>query len=327
MKILSLKKQMSFPKKSSFKPAKYGARINSNTSLNRKSKFSELPNEIVTKGGDKIVQINFDDIVPILSELSANYQLPIKSLTGDLFDKFRRVVTTVNLLYDTDYFKSFHDLIKSHTSHIKNVEPGTIGAYLVGCLLNCPVPDDIPKSCTPICAGSIPLPKDTENWQFCDHTVIWGYYDGSKYNLTVLNRVPNTDKVLIFLNHTNINNFQGFTDDDKLFLQNYGSEFKLIGYTNEGCSYVTLYPSYLPLTELKSRVAITPSGINSTQPSPSPSPPNSPSNITPPQSTLVTNYPPNNTPPSNNSSNLTLIILLVLIILIIIFVAWRMSYR
>lgn len=261
----------------------------------------QLPERIVTKGGTEVLKVDLTRIENILTELRNNADKQIRNLSPQLQKQYQEIVSYVDALFDTEYFTVFSDLIKKKFSDLKNVQPGTIGAYFGGCLIN-PTVSDIPPSCTPICAGSIPPPKseiEQGKWAFCETNVIWGFYDGSKFNLTSLNSVPNSNKALLFVNFNSPNNFVGLSEEEKNQLSSLNiQEVEIIGYSPDGKNYTRMTTGFVPVSDVKSRISVVPSSLNTSL---------------------------NNNPSSHNSSsmNVALLLLLLFVVLVLIFLIWK----
>lgn len=349
---------MSTPKKSSFKPGQYSLRakgnevkktLNSTSNMQMKGNKSrfDLDDTIVTKDGSDVLKIDVNALNDALTELRNNASKEIRELNGSTYDKYRTMVSYVNLLYDTDYYTVLHDLVKAKFADLKDIKPGTVGAYFAGCLLNPELPG-FPKGCSPICSGSMPPPKDKIDqlqWGFCDNTVIWSTYSPQtqKFEFTTLNTVPtqrgfgskdpvpNSDRALIFVNYNNINSFPGFTDDEKNILTNMGiRNVQLLGYTQNGEKYISLTPenTYVPLSSVKSKVSVVPSlfGTGSSDPDrlrvgTTTPVTNTENGIVNAQQNGVDNI--NATVTRGSSNKTALILFVVIIVLVILFLAWR----
>ena len=339
---------MSTPKKSLFKPGQYSLRakgndakktLNSRSNMQfkgNKSRF-DVDDTIVTKDGSEVLKIDVNSLNEALTELRNNYSKQIRELTGSTNDKFKMMVSYVDLLYDTDYYNVLHNLVKDKFGDLKDVQPGTVGAYFAGCLIN-PELSGLPKGCSPICAGSMPPPQDKFDqlqWAFCGDTVISATYSPQTQNFdfTIVNTIPNSDRALIFVNYNNLNTFPGFTDEDKNKLTNLGiRNVQLLGYTQDGQKYISLTPenSFVPISSVKSRVSVVPSlfGTSSSAPNSPPFNTNQVSVATPvgidtanPQQNDVENV--NATITRGSSNRTALILFIVIVLLVILFLAWR----
>ena len=287
---------MSGPKKISFKPSKYGSKVSTESTPKNKSE-----DKIVTKGGND-VKIDLRKINDILEKLKRHGGKQIRHLDGELQEDFRQIVIYVNLLYDTEHYNVLHDLVKHHFNDTKDIEPGTIKAYFGGCLANNKI-EGIPGGCTPVCTGSMPIPKKEAaetGWQFCDSTVILGLNEDGKIKLTVLNKVKNSEKALLFINVTNANAFPGLSDDEKEQLIRMGvREVKIFGYSQNSKNYVPLTDNYIPIGNVKSRLTVVPSFLSTS----------------------------NGTDTGAGTNNTALMVLVIVVVLLLLFLIWRMLSR
>lgn len=285
------------PRKSSFKPSKYEG-----------SNSIESIDEIASKDETETMKIDLSNIEDTLSLLRANDKKMIKELTGELDEKFRLFVSYVQLLYETDYYPMIYNLVKAKFSDLDEIRPGTIGAYLGGCLADIKINNAMP-SCTPVTVRSMPPPKNSDSstqWTFCDNTIIWAEAkaDGH-YNLTVLNQIPDSDRALIFVNETRAEDFPGFSFQEKDTLHRMGiNEARIIGYTQSGRDYIDLTPAYQTLANLKTRIHpyVNDSEEFNLEPGPVEA-------------------------KAAGGNNTGIILILIIIILILIFLVWRQSSR
>lgn len=314
---------MSRIRKSSFKPAKYEKMVTSKKDQMETpySESSENSEEIVTKDDDEILKIDLNRLESDLSELRENDYRMIRDLDGELNNKFKRMVSYVHLLYDTDHYNILYDLVKSKFSDLNDIKPGTIGAYFGGCLADVNI-NNIPSSCTPITVRSMPPPKSYINetgWSFCDNNIIWAEkvlignqsdVNAFKYIFTVLNSIPDSKKGLVFINETVPSQFMGFTEDEKDTISKMNiDDVKIIGYNSNGREYIDITPDHVPLSTIKTRLYISPNEKDQI---------NVPFNDN--NEVISKNS-------STTSSNTGMILLLIIVILILVFFIWRMWSR
>jgi hypothetical protein len=312
MKFSDLPKMSS--RRVSFKPMKYGSRAKSVTPLgtpsgnpNRQVRFlPETGTIVVSKGpGDTgETNITLDDTRARLHRLRSVANTPIRSLTGADLDDFRTLVSNTKLLYGTDAYKILHDEYSRVFGDVSPILPGTVGAYFAGCLIKTSF-SEMP-GCSVICAGSAPLPPtepsngsqpsvppvdtacgpQTDLGSFCQYSVVWGLFDGQRYDFTTLHDTDNKDDVIVFVNSAKPS-FQGFSDDEKELLRKFGAKrINVIRYSADSKHYHELLGGFVDLNSVPSRVDV------------------------------VSNY-------QEMSSNNILIILLIVLVLIVIFIGWR----
>jgi len=142
---------------------------------------------------------------------------------------YRSLTTIVAVIcqYDT----KFHHLLISYIKDIfgdvfTQIKPGTIGSYITGCIISKEQAKTGIIGCQSLCAGSIPLPENND--QFCDRIVVQGVKDKDGYRFRLLYNPPNKNNGYVY-----VNSFQGFTLADKENLQKFGLQ-KIIVLTYEG---------------------------------------------------------------------------------------------
>lgn len=306
-------------RRASFKPMKYGSRAKGVTPLgtpngnpNRQVRFlPETGTIIVSKGPGETGETNItlDDTRARLQRLRGVADTPIRSLTGQDQDDFRALVRNTQLLYGTDAYKILHDEYRRTFGDVSPILPGTVGAYFAGCLIKTSF-SEMP-GCSVICAGSAPLPpsetpsgpqptaQPVENscgpqadaGTFCQYSVVWGLFDGQRYDFTTLHDTDNKDDVIVFVNSAKPS-FQGFSDDEKELLRKFGAKrINVIRYSPDSKHYHELLGGFIDLNSVPSRVDV------------------------------VSNY------QEMSSSRNLLIILLIVLILIVIFIGWRIMNK
>ncbi len=156
--------------------------------------------------------------------------IKIKSLKGCDRKDFNLVVSYIHVLASTPDYAYFYDRVTKYFADLKDIVPGTVGSYFAGCLIKTSFADE---GCTPVCAGSIPKPKDEEGWAFCDKTVIFAEYTKHRgYNFTLLresdNQENDIDLSYVFVDSTD--EFGGFSEKEKKRLNQMGaSNIQVIG--------------------------------------------------------------------------------------------------
>lgn len=137
--------------------------------------------EIFVKGSDQDVlevkndggsfQLHRDTLKQTLSELKKFANIQVKNLDEEHTAAFRNVVEAVRLLYSS---QAIYDLVLKDIhavfSDVKNVNPGSVAAFFVGCFT-----DDKftgPLGCSPKCASSLPPTEGTPGYASCEDLVL-----------------------------------------------------------------------------------------------------------------------------------------------------------
>jgi len=285
--------------RNSFRPTDFDSR---NSEGPRRVHFTDFKDQIVNKGGSELLKIDVAKLDTMLADLRAHQQVAIRDLSlpqyKELSEEFKQMVSYVNILYDSNSYQSLHTLVKKHFGDLSQVNPGTIGAYFAGCHLDTSFSNEDPAnaSCSIICAGSMPKPKDEDNWSFCKQTVIWAVYNGNTFSFTTLNRAADKENALVFVNYPSNDAFIGFSEAEKNNLSRMGvKKVQLYGY-QEGSNEYTAFNSngFADVKDLKSRVQIVPTATSTTT-------------------------------TTGTTTNGVLILFLVLVLLLILFFAWKVS--
>jgi hypothetical protein len=207
---------------------------------------------------DTVSSPDYREIEKILVDLKKYQNQYISTLSGNALSDYKYVTNLVKTYENTPHYPSIYKKFAEVFGDIDNVKPGTVGAYVVGCLLANKLGQE---RCSPICANSAPLP----NSQPCDHNVVWGYYDGSRYNFIPINTSKCTDnngKVLMFINSTSPSGFPGFSDEEKSELIRMGYVMvKILGYSQDNAESIGIVSDWTTIDKVKSRVIITPINV------------------------------------------------------------------
>lgn len=260
--------------------------------------FLKIDSTVTSKGSDNVsgsntasntadvITVNLDDIRARLHRLHHYAHQQISSLPGSAKEDHNALVQYMKLLYDTDAYKIYHDEVRHTFGDLTHVQPGTVGAYFIGCVLSSSV-DKLP-GCSVICAGSMPLPRqnNTPNDSFCPHSVVIALPSGNGYEFKTLHEGENKNNLIVYISSKS--NFTGFSDEEKAQLAKYGaSNITVRRYLPDGKTYVDLNNGVSRIDQLPSRVDV----------------------ITSP------------TPSASNGS--LMIILLIILVIIAVFIGWR----
>ena len=274
-------------KKSYFNPLRYGNKESESLSEER----------IVTKGGQEVLRIDLNRLETDLDHLHKKSDVMIKDLDQVSHGKYRRFVSYVQLLYDSEHYDTLFELIRSKFSNLEKIVPGTVGAYFGGCLVDIKV-DRVNPTCVPSVVASVPPSRqfaEQQGKQTCSQTVFWGFYDKGKFTVVQLKYEEGSNKAILFVNQSSVDEFPGLSDTEKADLAKNGvQKVKIIGYSSNGKDYYNIYDDFIPLSEVKSRVG----------------------NLTANSTSLT---------PNNITNNFPAVILFIIFLLVLIFILWKMS--
>lgn len=236
---------------------------------------------INSEGGS--FQLHRKTLKEILSELKPHANVSVRQLNPEHTESFRSIVEALRLLYGS---QALYDLvltdIRNVFSDIKDVKPGTVAAFFIGCFNDDKFPG--PMGCSPKCAASLPPSEGTPGYANCEDLVLI-YTEGLFSSLNV----KRSSHAYIYIED---NNFSGFTNENILQLKDAGIENASLVFGNQDGSYREI-TSALPIDQLPHKVET--SSVQST-------------NVTTEQ----------NEPTSNGAGIVFAIIIIVIIILLFV---------
>lgn len=212
--------------------------------------YSSDREETVEKGHKNLITVDIGKFEDICKKFRDHPDIKIKKLSGQDKEDFEVVISYVQLLYGTEYYKDFHSIVKKYFKKV-TVKPGTVGGYFAGCLNK-----SGDGSCSVNCVGSMPLPKDEQGWHACDKAVILGERNGDTYNFNLVKPADNDNDEItyVFIETNNLHDFSGFTKEEKNELKKLGcKKIKLVGYKADGTSYSDLYDEPTEVDVVKHR--------------------------------------------------------------------------
>ncbi len=238
-----------------FNPWLYSSINNTETILEDSADVNEKFDEIVTKGGKKVFKVDIGHFDKLCRRFKDICDTKIKNLRGRDKEDFNLMVSYVHLLYGTSYYKHFYKKVEKYFSKLDRVIPGTVGGYFGGCLVSTSFEDQ--PGCSAACAGSVPRPKGDEGWSFCDKAVVFAEYNGNRYSFSMLKepeREEDMDPCYLFVEHTDLHDFEGFSKNEKDELKKMGVDYvHLIGCDEKGTEYVDLYDDVRSVDDIKHR--------------------------------------------------------------------------
>jgi len=238
-----------------FNPSKYSSDSNYSSNLDSNSNL-DVSNELVDKGHKNIIKVDIDKFDELCKKFKEKKDLKIKNLLGNEKEEFDLMVSYVHLLYGTSYYNTLYEKVKKYFKNVKSVKHGTVGAYFAGCLITNKDDGKINSGCKIGCAGSMPLPKNEEGWNFCDKAVILAEKNLKGYDFSVVKPSDSQDGFdpsYVFVESNSLNDFQGFSTSEKEDLKALGCKsVKLVGYTSD-MTYSELYKEPKHVNEIKHR--------------------------------------------------------------------------
>jgi hypothetical protein len=245
------------------------------------------------RGGDSSFEFDRSAFYETLLDLKYQANVQVKDLHDDYTESFRGVVDALKLLYTVPslYAIATED-IKKVFGDVKNIRPGSIGAFFIGCFN---VDDsNLPLGCNPKCVSALPPAEGTVGYSNCEDLVLM-YSDGQ---FSALNE-KSSPHAYIYVD----GKFDGFTEADKNKLKNQAHIDKVTLIFGDATGNYTEISTPISVDDLK--VTDNPSQSLQVQQN----------SVTPAETTDNT---------SNNSSKgvavaFTIIIILIIVLLIVIF--------
>ena len=190
---------------SSFKSVSYGHKI--------KKRYKSRKNIYVKKGGNSF-KIDIDELEVLIQNLRKHANLKINQLPQKLAADHRKIVTYVELLYDSSAsYPVLLEIISKYFDNLHQILPGTVGEYYAGCRVASKI--SLNPSCSPICARSMPYGK----MEPCQYGVIMADRTDSGYHFTVAQSIGGSDVSYLYYSG---DSFDGLNKNEKNQLRSYG---------------------------------------------------------------------------------------------------------
>ena len=193
---------------------------------------------IKSQGGS--FQLHRKTLKDTLEELKNHANVSIRHLNPENTESFKSIVEALRLLYGS---QGLYDLvltdIRAVFSDIKDVKPGTIAAFFIGCFNDDKFPG--PMGCSPKCAASLPPTEGTPGYNNCDDLVLI-YTEGLFSSLNE----KRSSHAYIYVGDVD---FSGFNSENVRQLKDAGIENASLVFGNQDGSYREVTGA-LPLDQL-----------------------------------------------------------------------------
>ena len=197
----------------------------------------------IINGPSESFQLHRKTLKEALEELKTQANVPLRQLNSQHTESFRSIVEALRLLYGS---QALYDLIltdiRAVFNDVKDVRPGTVAAFFIGCFNDDKFPG--PMGCSPKCAASLPPTEGTPGYNNCDYLVLI-YSDGL---FSSLNEKRSTHAYI----YIDDQDFCGFSLENIRQLRDAGIENASLIYGNPDGSYREV-TSALPLDQLPRR--------------------------------------------------------------------------
>lgn len=236
-----------------------------------------------------------------LADLKTQANVSVRQLSPEHTESFRSIVEALRLLYGS---QALYDLvltdIRAVFSDVKDVKPGTVAAFFIGCFNDDKFPG--PIGCSPKCAASLPPAEGTPGYANCDDLVLI-YSEGL---FSSLNEKRSSHSYI----YIGDSDFSGFTIENIRQLREAGIENSSLIFGNHDGSYREV-TSALTLDQLPCKIE--------TEAPKAPKAPKAQSS--------GTNHQPTPTNPDSSNTNSGAGILFAIIIIVIIILLLVVLYR
>ena len=195
--------------------------------LNKNIKTTDVQKEtLIYKGDSNTINISFNDIEKLVISLHQVKDVKIRELNSQHKENYNKIVRiSMGLYRNKQYYKKLYDICQKYFGNEPDIKPMTVAAFFTGCSNNSTKhmnkkSKDISRYCSATCAGSMRKPEeeDDKDDSFCSFNIIYCIRNDVTFEFEVLNKVPDTDNALLYLNYTNINDFPGFSSYEKSYL-------------------------------------------------------------------------------------------------------------
>lgn len=182
----------------------------------------------IINGPSESFQLHRKTLKEALEELKTQANIPLRQLNPQHTESFRSIVEALRLLYGS---QALYDLIltdiRAVFSDVKDVRPGTVAAFFIGCFNDDKFPG--PMGCSPKCAASLPPTEGTPGYNNCEDLVL--IYSGGLFSS--LNEKRSIHAYIYIDDH----DFQGFSLENIRQLRDAGIENASLIFGNQDGSY------------------------------------------------------------------------------------------
>lgn len=182
----------------------------------------------IINGQGKSFQLNRKALKDTLTDLKKQAHVSVRHLNPEHTESFRSIVEALRLLYGS---QALYDLvltdIRTVFADVKDVKPGTVAAFFIGCFNDDKFPG--PMGCSPKCAASLPPAEGTPGYTNCDDLVLI-YSEGL---FSSLNEKRSTHAYIYIADP----NFVGFTSENLRQLRGADIENVSLIFGNQDGSY------------------------------------------------------------------------------------------
>lgn len=199
-----------------------------NSSSDAYKHVSSDDDSFIINGQGGSYKLHRNTLKETLAELKPHAHVSVRHLSTEHTEAFRSIVEALRLLHGS---QALYDLvlndIRAVFADVKEVKPGTVAAFFIGCFNDDKFPG--PMGCSPKCAASLPPSEGTPGYANCDDLVLI-YSEGLFSSLNE----KRSSHAYIYIGEAD---FSGFTSDNLRQLREAEIENASLIFGNQDGSY------------------------------------------------------------------------------------------
>lgn len=272
-----------------YRPMNFGTEgVEDDSLLNRKSQ-----SKFVKKGNDVNPEHDMDTemVEDMLRVLKDHQYERIRDLKGEAKSNYETFISLTRCLRGTEAYNTLYAMVYECFRNEKDPVPGSILAYLQGCMIkNHPIEGEA-VGCNITCAEGL-QPPDDQNYK-CQHKVIISTNNEDGYDFKLVQDAETNRAIIYIPDCSSGKDFKGFTDKECNLLKELGvEEIKLRGICQNTGAHFEITNGFAKCNLIKPRIDVQRNSYSD---------------------------------PGNNNTGL--IIVLIILVLIILFIGWRILCR
>lgn len=187
--------------------------------------------------------ITLDSLSDILNHLYTKRDVPVANLDSNSKEILDALINYVQILYGTQFYEKLYNKTKEIFDNVNEVKPGTVGAYIVGCINA--QKNDVSNSvwyCSPNCLEAyVPVNQQPE----CNVSVITLELNNDGSYTMILNKSSESEKAILFTEKP----FVGLSEKEKNKLLSFNIQ-KVKIYQVSHNKFVGVFPEWTPITSI-----------------------------------------------------------------------------
>lgn len=277
-----------YKKRNTFKLSRYN---NDDVGSDSPSWGDTVDNRFIKKGSSSdpaSYDISTEVVEDMLRTLKEHKHSLIRELDGQAKRTYETFISMTKCLRGHPNYSTLYDMVYETFKNEKNAKPGTILAFLTGCMLH--NKSNEPVGCGLSCQEGL-KPPDDHGFKCQEKVVISSINDGH-YSFDMVQDSA-SERAIVYIPKCSCNDqFKGFTENECDSLRNYGiAEIKIRGIPENSTVCIDITDGYIVISEVKPRTSSLEDSDN-----------------------------------DDDASNIGLIIVLIILVLVVLFIGWRILY-